>query len=260
MSGSPAYAGPERRRFVNRSWPLPALAAWAAAWAAFAATSRLGAPAAAAFIGAGLLGAALALLGATPWRRVFIGCGFPLSFAASGAAGSVPAWSWLLPLAALAFLYPRRTWRDAPLFPTRRGTLRGLAAEIALPDGARILDAGCGLGDALIELRREYPRAEFAGIEWSRPIRGLASLRCGFARLHQGDMWQADWSGFDFVYLFQRPESAARAAEKAGRELRPGAWLASLEFEIEQLRPAHVFLCADARLLWLYRAPLVVSR
>ena len=258
--GARAYAGPERRRFVNRSWPLPALVAWAAAWVVFAATSRLGAPAAAAFIGAGLFGAALSLVGATPWRRVFIGIGFPLSFAASGAAGSVPAWAWLLPLALLAFLYPWRTWRDAPLFPTRRGILRGLADEIALADGARVLDAGCGLGDALIELRREYPRAHFRGIEWSWPLVAVATLRCRFASLAQGDMWQADWSSFDLVYLFQRPESMARAAAKAERELRPGAWLASLEFEIESLRPTHVFPCSDGRLLRLYRAPFVVGR
>ena len=258
--GASAYAGPERRRLVNRSWPLPALVAWASAWGVFIVIEHLGGPPAAAFIGAGLFGAALSLLGATPWRRVFIGIGFPLSFAASGAAGRVPAWAWLLPLALLAILYPWRTWRDAPLFPTRRGVLRGLAAEVALPDGAHVLDAGCGLGDALLELRREYPNARFRGIEWSWPLRLVAALRCRFARLSQGDMWTADWSAYDLVYLFQRPESMARAAAKAARELRPGAWLASLEFEIESLRPAHVFLCTDGRLLRLYRAPFVVGR
>ena len=148
---TPAYAGPERRRFVNRSWPLPALVAWAAAWIVFAATSRLGAPDAAAFIGAGLFGAALSLVGATPWRRVFIGVGFPLSFAASGAAGSVPAWAWLLPLALLAFLYPWRTWRDAPLFPTPRGALAGLARHVPIRRDQAALDGGCGLGDGVVE-------------------------------------------------------------------------------------------------------------
>ena len=68
-------------------------------------------------------------------------------------------------------------------------------------------------------------------------------------------MWDADWSPFDLVYVFQRPESMQRAADKAGRELRPGAWLASLEFEIATCRPSRVFNCADGRPLWLYRAP-----
>ena len=39
------------------------------------------------------------------------------------------------------------------------------------------------------------------------------------------------------------------------RELRHGAWLASLEFEIASCRPSRVFTCADGRPLWLYRAP-----
>jgi len=73
-------------------------------------------------------------------------------------------------------------------------------------------------------------------------------------------MWEADWSAFDLVYLFQRPESMPRAADKAARELRPGTWLASLEFEVDTLRPSSVFVCADARLLWLYRAPFRVAR
>ena len=45
-----------------------------------------------------MLGAASSLIGSTPWRRVFIALGFPLSLAASGLAGALPAWGWLLPL------------------------------------------------------------------------------------------------------------------------------------------------------------------
>ena len=57
------------------------------------------------------------------------------------------------------------------------------------------------------------------------------------------------------VYLFQRPESMARAAEKAGRELKRGAWMASLEFDVPTLRPQQVLHCADGRRVWLYQAP-----
>ena len=248
-----SYAGPERRRFVNRSWPLPAFAAWGASWCVLAFAAELGAPPAAAFLAAGLFGAALSLLGATPWRRVFIGCGFPLSFLASGSAGSVPAWAWLLPLAALAIVYPWRTWRDAPFFPTRRGTLAGLASALPLPPQARVLDAGCGLGDALAELRREYPQARFAGVEWSGVLARAAAWRCRFADVSRGDMWALPWSGHDLVYVFQRPESMARAWTKARSELAPGAWLASLEFSVEGVEARAVHRCPDGRPVWLYQ-------
>ena len=236
-------------------WPLAALLAWGACWAAFAGLRAQGASPAIAFAAGALLGVAFALSGSTPWRRVFIGAGFPLSLAASGAASGLPAWAWLAPLAALILLYPVNAWRDAPMFPTPRGALRGLAAQLALADTARVLDAGCGLGDALVELHREFPRASVAGIEWSWPLRFLCALRCRFASVRRADMWDADWSEFDLVYVFQRPESMQRAAAKADRELRHGAWLASLEFEIASWRPSRVFHCADGRPLWLYRAP-----
>ena len=240
---------------LGLAWPVPALVAWAACWATLVALRAAGTPLALALALAASLGAAAALSGASPWRRIVIGAGFPLSLAASGLAGALPAWAWLAPLAALALVYPVTAWRDAPVFPTPRGALRGLAAQLGTPAPLRILDAGCGVGDALVELRREFPRAEIAGVEWSWPLRLACAWRCRFARVRRADMWRADWSRNDLVYVFQRPESMARVAAKAARELAPGAWLASLEFEIATLRPARVFACPDGRPLWLYRAP-----
>ncbi|MDE2629013.1 MAG: class I SAM-dependent methyltransferase, partial [Burkholderiales bacterium] len=212
-------------------WPLPALLAWALCWALFALLRGLGAPLVVAMAAGAAAGAALSVIGSTPWRRAFIALGFVLSLAASGLAGAMPAWGWLVPLALLALVYPLNAWRDAPLFPTPNGALLGLARLAPLPQGARVLDAGCGLGDGLRELRREYPGAHLHGLEWSWPLRLICAWRCRFATVRRGDIWAADWSGYAMVYVFQRPESMARAAEKAARELRPGAWLASLEFD-----------------------------
>jgi SAM-dependent methyltransferase len=235
------------------AWPVLALLAWAGCWAAFFVLSAQGVAPPLAMALATLAGAAFGACGSSPWRRLIIAAGFPLSLLASGAAGTLPAWAWLAPLAVLAILYPVGAWRDAPLFPTPKGALRGLASQLPLPVAGRFLDAGCGLGDGLIELRREFPRATFVGIERSVPLRLLCALRCRFATVRRADMWSADWSEFDFVYVFQRPESMERVVAKASRELRPGTWLASLEFEIDSRRPSWVFVCADGRPLWLYR-------
>ncbi|MFT3664538.1 class I SAM-dependent methyltransferase [Piscinibacter sp.] len=236
-------------------WPLPALLAWGACWALFAALSRTAAPLPVALALAAVLGLALALPAATRWRRVFVAAGFPLSLAVSGLGAAVPGWAWLLALALLALIYPLDAWRDAPMFPTPAGALRGLAALAPLPEGARVLDAGCGLGDGLRELHREYPRAQIEGVEWSWPLRLACALRCRFARVTRCDLWASDWSRFDLVYLFQRPESMTRAIEKARRELRPGAWLASLEFEVPGWRPAAVMRDNGRKPVWLYRMP-----
>ena len=235
-------------------WPLPAALVWIAAWAVFItlAESRLGILVALA--GACVLGVAASVLGASWWRRLMIALGFPLSLAVSGAA-SLPAWSWLLSLLLLLLIYPLNAWRDAPLFPTPKNALKELAAHVPLAQHALILDAGCGLGDGLKALRGAYPQAHLHGLEWSWPLRALCALRCPWARVRQGDMWRADWSAYDLVYLFQRPESMSRAGQKARAELKPGAWLISLEFQATALQAQVVLQAPDGRPVWLYQMP-----
>ena len=232
---------------------------WALAWAIFAALREIGVALSFAACTATLCGVsacAITTLGATGWRRAFLAGGFPLSFAASSVGAALPAWTWLMPLALLAALYPLKAWSDAPLFPTPQGALRGLPAVASLPDGACIVDAGCGLGAGLIELRAAYPRALLRGLEWSRLLALLCAWRCKFARVQRADIWAVDWSGYAMVYLFQRPESMPRAAAKAAQELRPGAWLVSLEFEVAACKAHAVLRSEDGRAVYVYKAPL----
>ena len=217
-------------------WPLPALLSWGLCWLALSLLQLAGLSSAWAWALATLLAVLLSLLGQNRWRRALIALGFPLSLLLTGGL-ALPAWGWLLPLAVLALLYPLNAWRDAPLFPTPANALNALPDFAPLPPGARVLDAGCGLGHGLEALRQAYPLAELHGIEWSRPLAWLCARRCPWARVQRGDLWQADWSAYDLVYLFQRPESMPRAVAKARAELKPGAWLVSLEFEAQALTP-----------------------
>ena len=236
-------------------WPLPALLTWALAWAVFLGLRAFGLGSIAAFVVALLVSALAAWTGRTPWRRVFMVAGFPLSLWASGAAGVWPASAWLLPLLVLLVLYPLNTWRDAPLFPTPTSALQGLAEAAPLKPGARVADAGCGLGAGLIELHRVYPQARLDGLEWSWPLTLLCRLRCRFAQVRRADIWAEDWSVYDMVYLFQRPESMARAMDKAAREWPAGRWLVSLEFEATGYRPHARLEAVDGKPVWLYQTP-----
>jgi hypothetical protein len=235
-------------------WPLPALLAWAGSWVLYGVLLRLDVAAWLSLSIATLAGAMLSVFAATFWRRLAVAAGFPLSLLISGSV-ALPAWAWLLPLLLVAIVYPMNAWRDAPLFPTPSSALIGLAERAPLANGARILDAGCGLGDGLIALREAYPAATLCGVEWSWPLRGLTALRCPWARITQGDMWKSDWSQYDMVYLFQRPETMPRAVEKARAELRPGCWLVSLEFLAEELKPTAQLNNVEGKPVWLYRAP-----
>jgi SAM-dependent methyltransferase len=204
---------------------------------------------------ASVIGIAASLLGKTWWRRLMIGLGFPLSLLLTQAA-SLPGWFWLLPLLALLLIYPLNAWRDAPLFPTPSNALNDLPGQVILKHNAMILDAGCGLGAGLKALHKVFPQAQLTGIESSLALRALCALRCPWARVRQGDIWKADWSNFDMVYLFQRPESMPRAIAKARTELKDGAWLVSLEFEALGLQALAVFNTVPGKPLWLYQVPL----
>jgi hypothetical protein len=241
-------------------WPLPALAAWAAAWTLFVALRAADVSSSLAMLAGTCIGLGLGRFGATRMRKVVVAIGFPLSLLASGMAAALPSWAWLLPLALLLLLYPGRAWRDAPLFPTPAGALDVLTRALPLPPGARVLDAGCGLGHGLRALRSAYPSARLDGVEWSWPLALIARAACPQAKVRRADLWAGSWADYDLVYLFQRPESMPRALDKARLEMRRGAWLASLEFEAAGWRPQRQLRCPDGRALWLYRMPLQRDR
>lgn len=232
-------------------WPLPAFLSWGLCWLVLSLLLRAGLGTTDALAASTLLGVLLSLLGNSWWRRLFIGFGYPLSLLLAGGL-TIPAWGWLLPLALLALIYPLNAWRDAPLFPTPVDALNELPGVASLEPGAKVLDAGCGLGHGLDALRQAYPLAELHGIEWSWPLRWLCARRCPWAKVERGDIWKADWSGYDLVYLFQRPESMPRAIDKARAELKPGAWLVSLEFEAVGLVPVAKLEGAQGKPVWVY--------
>jgi len=252
MASSPPVRRPVASRLPALAWPLPALLGWAAGWATMLALLRSATPALA--VMAGLAVSALpALKAATFWRRVIVAAGFPVSLLATGLGGMLPAWAWLLPLAALALAYPVSAWRDAPMFPTPAGALAGLDRHVTLPPSASLLDAGCGLGHGLRALRAAWPQARIAGIERSWPLALATRWRCPWARVARGDMWRGSWAAHDLVYLFQRPESMARALAKADAEMRPGSWLVSLEFEAVGRRACARLQLPSGRPVWVYR-------
>lgn len=230
---------------IGELWPTSALVVWglaalSSAWLGWSAAC--------------LLAATLALLHRRPWRRLVVAVGLPLALLLQGAA--LPAWAWLGPLLVLVLLYPRRLWRDAPLFHTPARAFDGLAGLLPLADGARLHDAGCGSGAALRAWHRAYPQLRLSGSEASRPLALWARWRCPWAEVRCGDLWAEDWSALDAVYLFQRPESMARALAKARAELGAGSWLLSLDFELPGVAPHWTRAAGRHRLLGYRREDL----
>lgn len=233
-------------------WPLPAVLAWSSGWLWLLLLQRIMPPLWAVVV-ATVWCTLVSLLGERLlWRRLMIVLGFPLSLMLTGMA-SVPQWVWLLPLGLLLAVYPLHAWRDAPVFPTPADALNRLPNHAWLEPGAQVLDAGCGMGDGLLALRQAYPLAQLHGIEWSRPLRWLCARRCPWAQVRRGDIWQESWGPYGLVYLFQRPESMARAWAKANADMAPGAWLVSLEFAVPDVPPYAEYTLEGERPVWVYR-------
>ncbi|MGQ3053376.1 MAG: class I SAM-dependent methyltransferase [Roseateles sp.] len=234
-------------------WPLPALLSWLAAWFVYAAALAAGLSPGPALTAGAAVGAGLGWLQNERWRRLIVALGFPASVLALGWQGGTSGLLWLAPLALLWWLYPRRAWTEAPLFPTPRGALDRLPTLAPLPPGARVLDAGCGAGDGLRELRHVYRQARVEGVEWSLPLVWFARWRVRGAAARQGDLWADDWAPFALVYVFQRPESMPRVWAKACAEMAPGAWLVSLDFAVPVVEPAASWQLPSGQCVWLYR-------
>jgi hypothetical protein len=267
----PAAQRGRRQRLPGLPWPLPAVLAWGGGFAAWWALLWLGAGTTAAWWGGCAVSLAAAAACRGLWRQLLAAVGFPLALllwpgprlaaqgapvdgvaAVVGSAAALPPLAWAAAALLLLLLYPLGAWRDAPWFPTPRGALAGLAQACAAYPPAAVLDAGCGTGDGLRELRLQFPTAAVHGVERSRALRWLAARRCRWAQVRAGDLWAEDWSRYGLVYVFQRPESMARAHAKAMRELPVGGWLASLEFEVPGVAATQRLAGAQGRPVWLY--------
>lgn len=234
-------------------WPLPALWSWLAAWFIYAGALTTGLAPGPALAAGAALGALLGWLQPVRWRRLIVALGFPASVLALGWQGGASGLLWLAPLALLWWLYPRRAWSEAPLFPTPVGALAPLSAATPLPAGARVLDAGCGVGDGLRELMRAFPAARVEGVEWSRPLAAVARLRARGAVVRQGDLWADDWAPFALIYVFQRPESMPRVWAKSCAEMAAGSWLVSLDFAVPGVAPVATWRLSSGQSVWVYR-------
>ena len=172
-----------------------------------------------------LLGALTAVAAGVRRRR-----GFPLSFAASGSRRDGSPSPWALARLPLALASPHalsrwRAWRDAPLFPTPTGALRGLAdarsAAAARRDAVR--DAWqprprCRPGRAA---PRKYPGVwPRPGVEWSWPLRRRTCALALPLRAHSpaaATLWAARLVAVRAGVSVPAPgEHGARAAAEGG--------------------------------------------
>lgn len=211
-------------------WPMPALVFMQGGFALF--FSRL----------AGLPG----------WWQIINAAFFPLAWLVS-AADIDPLWFLaglvLLLLTSLGTLRTR-----VPLYLSSQRAVEAVAART--PQGARVVDLGCGLGGWLAGMGALRPDTRLAGVEMA-PLNWLASrLRLGGkADIRLGSLWDQNLAEHDVVYAYLSPAPMGRLWEKVRREMKPGSLFISNTFPVPGIEPDETVELND-----LSRARLLIWR
>lgn len=174
----------------------------------------------------------------TWWKIIILIAGFPLSLLLIDS--NINNLLWISTLILLLLIYPPNLWREAPIYPTRTNTLQGVQKHLKIKADSQILDIGSGLGNGIIELKREFPTAKVFGVENSFLLWLLSKFITPKNKVYLSNMWNINWGNFNVLYIFQRPEIMTSVWLKAKDELKSGSFLISLEFEIPNIKPYQI--------------------
>lgn len=149
-----------------------------------------------------------------------------------------PAW-WAGAAAAVLLVFGATFRTRVPLFISARAVRAALAGLLEPDRGARMIDLGCGLGHVITAVKRARPDCECEGVELAwlpYLVSRLRGVRTG-CRVERRDLMSVDLSRYDLVYAFLSPAPMHELWQKARREMRPGARLVSLAFEVPGVAP-----------------------
>lgn len=183
----------------------------------------------------GLLAASLARgLGLSRWWW-WLNLGFvPGLLLVNGAA--LPSWVFLAGFVLLVLLNWNSIGERVPLYLTGAQTRRQLVVLLAQqPADFRFVDLGCGPAGSLLSLARQFPQAQFVGVETaplSFAIAWLRALPRRNCRIRYENLWRTDLAQFDVVYCFLSPAPMARLWAKARAQMPAGSHLVSNTFEV----------------------------
>lgn len=183
----------------------------------------------------GLLAAALAAyLGLSRWwcwlNLLFV----PLLLLANGAP--LPSWVFLGGFVLVLLLNWNSFGEQVPLYLSGSAARRQLSALLSeQPAALRFIDLGCGPAGTLLSLARQFPQAQFVGVETaplSFAIAWLRALPQRNCQIRYENLWRTDLAAFDVVYCFLSPAPMPALWAKACAQMPAGSLLISNTFEV----------------------------
>jgi ubiquinone/menaquinone biosynthesis C-methylase UbiE len=162
--------------------------------------------------------------------------------------GSLAVWPLLigcgLPVCAQISVDPAPK-KLAPFVTSPQPIAERMLELARLKPGETVFDLGCGDGRILFAAAKKFG-AKAVGVELSPTLAKRATDEAANLGLQdsvkviQGDMMSIDVSQANVVSLYLLTEANDQLRPKLERELKPGARVVSLEFEMRGWKPVHV--------------------
>lgn len=154
---------------------------------------------------------------------------------------AVPGWVYLLGLLLTLALGRNALTERVPLYRSAAEVAQQLAGY--LPQGARLLEAGCGDGRLAMQLAALRPDLHIVALEnaWGSYV--LARLRYWLAGRPPGlvfgcrSFWKEHWGNYDAVYAFLSPAPMPRVWRKFVAEGTAASVLVSNTFMVPDVQP-----------------------
>lgn len=137
----------------------------------------------------------------------------------------------------IIFMYKTKT--GSPSVMSERAHVARLVKYIK--PGMRVADMGCGDGAALMAMVAAGAVAgegwEIEPLVWLRGKVNVERRKLGDrVKVHFGDMWRADLSRYDLVYVYQLTRYGRRFGDKCRREMRRGTLVVANTYPLAGLK------------------------
>ncbi|KZE35055.1 hypothetical protein EV683_11440 [Crenobacter luteus] len=174
---------------------------------------------------------------------------------------ALPPWLYLAALALTLGLGRNAFSERVPLYRSNLRVVEALAER--LPQGAALLEAGCGDARLALALARRRPDLTITGVEnawlawaWAK-WRWFAAGRPAAVRIRFASLWRCDWHGYHAIYVFLSPAPMPRVWARFLQGAEAGALLISNSFTVPGVTADETLPLGGPlqRALYLWRRP-----
>jgi len=134
---------------------------------------------------------------------------------------------------------------EAPFVPMSKKNLEKMLKVANFKSGEKVYELGSGDGRFLVEAAKRYGiiGTGFEWIRWLVLLSNFKAKKSGVSdkvKFKKCDFWRENLSDADWVVVYLMPKSLDKLKSKLKAELKKGAKVLSLSFEISGLNPKFV--------------------